>query len=962
LDPMPQGEGGQKTVCREVAGYLRGDDASAKQLRLELEKRKTFGARLVLQGARSSLNSGQWNDLRPYAAAFGKLPQEKRLVIASVLNGIYQPSFDKLGGAERSRLEGPLKPFFESLEMLANEKMKRLATARSFEELGMNESTFADQVRDLARRLAGKDPAAAAEQVERAVKLIQERQEKGDWRGGTTSNGYNQASALLEKVASDGDGSRLLTESAVSSSAVVIDHRGPTHPGCIELLLELFTRPEQRVYGHMTWHFAYGWGAALEQAYGKAGGWGAPGDPEAVAALAAPFLPTLKRGSAGMAVIAYYDLLMRVPPWLVERTGEAMRKNAAMEPLAEALEVALALSSVNGYAGEPQPRDADWPKGMEKERERVLGWINDEAVNPLVRCALAAFVARHGGHLRGSEELVMRAMELACESLDERWPITALAWQDTVHAFNRLDAKTEAWKGMARRYLAAFHQRCADDDESRSRGRGYWPMKAPLVAGLEMTLLLGDEKEVNRWIAEFGGEFEKNVGAVMLLVRHGFGKQASVIAERIVDGCDGGDFSRGLQHRYRFEDAAAMEKALPSFRTPLSALVARVAVATAPRFSHLPGVGDGESPPWEERLATVAKEAAVLGAAHPAEIRHLYQHLESSPGAVAALADWAANRSGERPDARLEKLVKASRYTSSEFRYLTAEAVAALHEKGDAGPWKALVKKVAAAFGKDKKKRADNLHGMGLQLMKVAHHFMRGRQAAELLPLAEAAEALAEAYDFEASAFTGVTAPWLMRELILAMNGKEDEAVNRPEMKRFLDLAAKRRIEVGEVRELLFNLCVGDAKNTKARALEERGKIVGLVLSGKTVAKAGLEGAMNPMQAVRARGLLTGEEIRQQAAVWVSTGWGVRNLPMLLQVFDDAGDEAGALALLGAVAEQGGELDTAQALPLISGAAYAVEKKKPELARALMKRMPKLESATAPEIKAALEGLRFQLK
>jgi hypothetical protein len=53
---------------------------------------------------------------------------------------------------------------------------------------------------------------------------------------------------------------------------------------------------------------------------------------------------------------------------------------------------------------------------------------------------------------------------------------------------------------------------------------------------------------------------------------------------------------------------------------------------------------------------------------------------------------------------------------------------------------------------------------------------------------------------------------------------------------------------------------------------------------------------------------------------------------------------------------------SAQALPLLSGAAYAVEKKKPELARALMKRMPKLESADAPEIKAALEGLRFQLK
>jgi hypothetical protein len=794
------------------------------------------------------------------------------------------------------------------------------------------------------------------------VKLIQDRQEQDEWRGGTTSNGYNQASLLLEKIASNQDSSRIAPDSAVSSSAAFIDHQGPAHPGCFKLLLDLFTRPEQRVYGHMTWHFVYGWGTSLEHSFTGVGGWGAPSDPSTVAALTDPFLPTLKRGSASFAVLAYYDLLTRIPPWLVSRTAAAMTEKPELKPLAEAFDLAHALSAVNGFAGEPLPPGSAWPEPLLPQRDRALSWMKDESVNPLVRCAFAAFVVRHSGHLKGSEELVTAGIDLACQSLEGRWPITALAWQDTVHAFNRLDSQTEAWKTLALRYLTAYHARCADDGESRARGQGYWPLKASLIAGLETAALLGDEREVNRWITTFGDTFEKNIGAVLLLVRHGFAKQSAAIAERIVDGCDGSDFSRGLHHRYQFGDAAALEKALPSFRTPLSALVARIAVATAPRFSHLPGVGDAQSPTWDERAAAAARVAEPLGDEHTQQLRHLFQHIDSSPGAIAALADWATHRSGESADARFERLVKAERYSSTDFRYITAEALTALYQNGDVKPWQDLIQRLAKGFGSDKKKRCDHLHGLGDRLMETAHHFMRGRPAADLLPLADAAEALALAYDHESTAFSGVTRPWLMRQLILALNNQEYASAKRPELKRFLELAPRRKITTAELIDLFFCLSNGDPQNTTARPVQDRLKMLLPVLSRETLATVAMEDWLSPMQTLRARGLLTGPEIRQHAAVLAGDAKRIRHLPLILQVLDEADDEAAALALLRELAAQTTPLENDAIKPLLGAAAYALEKQQPDLARALLKRLSFGEKGPAPAAKAALNALQSKLR
>ncbi len=961
FDPVRLDKSGNKTLCAALSNRLRGDDAWINMVVTEIKQRDTFGARMVAQAIRTARAPSQWNDLKPYGAAFAQLPEEKQLLIAGLVSQLYQPAQDKLSAPDRSRLGEPLKPFFESLERLADARKNRLATAESFDELGMSESVFLAQARDLTRKVAARDPVAAAEQVERVVKLIMDRQEKGEWRGGSTINGYNQASWLLEKIASDASESRLTHESAVSHSANPLVHQLPAHPGCFELMLDLFTRPEQRIYGHLSWHHAYGWGSALEQAYDKAGGRGAPQSAEAVAALTAPFMPTVSRGSAHLAVIAYYDLLLRVPPWQARRTGEAMRRDKEMTPLAEAMELALALSAVNGFAGEPVPAGAAWPEALQARRDQALAWVKDEQVNPLARSSLAAFFVRHGGHLKGSEELVVTAMDLACRCLDERWPVTALAWQDTVHAFNRLDTQTDDWKALARRYLNAYRARCAGDDESRSRGRGYWPERPNVVAGLEMAALLGDEKEVNQWIAKFGDKFEKNMGSVLLLVRHGFAKQAAVIAERIVGGCDGADFSRGLHQHYQFEDVTALEKALPFFKTPLSALVARAAVATAPRSSHLVGGGDAQSPPWDERVAEVAKLAAPLGDEHTVQIRHLFQHLDASPGTMIAMADWAANRSGETLAARLEQQVKAKSYSSSNYRYLAAEALAALYEKGDTQPWRELVTRVAAAFGEDKKKRADNLHALGLQLMKSALHSMSGRPPAELLPLAEAAEALALVHDYDNTAFSGVTRPWLMRQLVLALNGKADDAPKRPELKRFLELANRRKLNLLEIRELLFCMCIGDPQNTTARPLKDRLKMLIPVLSDKTVATSGMKDWIDPLQVLRSRDMLTGPEIRQNAAALARGAWGVRHLPMILQMFEEAGDEAGALALLHKLAKEPGKVDAAPALPWLSAAAYAVEKNQPELAQSLLKRMPKLNNASTPTTKSALAALRSTL-
>jgi hypothetical protein len=384
-------------------------------------------------------------------------------------------------------------------------------------------------------------------------------------------------------------------------------------------------------------------------------------------------------------------------------------------------------------------------------------------------------------------------------------------------------------------------------------------------------------------------------------------------------------------------------------------------VATAPRSSNLVGGGDARTRPWEERVAVVAGLAAPLGDEHKTEIRHLYQHLDAAPGAVIAMADWAAHRSGETLDARLEGIVKARGYNSNQIRYYLAEAIAALHDKGDAGPWREAVARVAAACGDDKRKRADNLHGLGLRLMASALHSMRGRPAAELLPLAEAAEALALAHDYEGSVFSGVSRPWLMRQLILALNGKADDAGKRPELKRFLELANRRKIESAEIRELLFVMCVGDPQNTTARPLKDRLKMLIPVLSDKTVATSGMKEWADPLQMLRSRGMLTGPEIRQNAAALARGTWGARHLPMILQTFEEAGDEAGALALLDQLAKERGKVDAAPVLSWLSTAAYAAAKNQPDLARSLLQRMPKLSTASTPATKAALATLRSTL-
>ncbi|MCB1226449.1 MAG: hypothetical protein KDK99_11605, partial [Verrucomicrobiales bacterium] len=776
---------------------------------------------------------------------------------------------------------GPeMQPFWDIMDRELEREQDRILQAKTLAETGLSADAYVVRAILSVQGLAEKDHGAAVTQAKKVVDLIEAEQRTKGWDGKKTSNGYNLASQFLEKLAPNtASPLRFQPASAVTEVYGSIQSRDACPPGVMALQLELMTEPDQRRFAHLAWPEAYGWATTLTQDFSAAAGW--VDARSAAASLARPFEPTLDRGSQQLAVLSYYHTAHQVPGWMLRRAQVALAEDEARRPLAEALEVALTLAEVNGFGADPLPVGSPWPEAALPVRQRLLSWMADESVNPLVRCALAAFASRSCANLDGSAEVTLAAMDLACQSLEQAWPVTGYAWLGTVRAFNRLDPTQPSWKSMATRYLTAYTQRASRDSEPRERGRGFWPIRTSVVTGLETALLLGDEARLSAWVQRFGKDFETNVGALQLLIRHRQPTYAKAIAEKILTRCDGANYNSGLHQAYRASDEEALTDVLKSFRTPLSQLLARIAVAGAPRDSFLIGHGAGGVVPHNERIAAVARDVAIFGMKTPEPTDHLFQHCDSAAGGMIEMADWAAHHSGKDPQERARALLGFSKYSSTPYRYLAAEPLKQLYTEGKIEAWKAMIDPLAKQFGEDKLKRSWAVHGVGLCLKDTAMLWARGRPVQELLPAADAALALVEKNDYH-SAWGGAVNSLMFAQAIYALN---DRPLPQSEA---LDAAVK--ICRGSVQKaedldnLVFSLCSGDANNTCSRPLEERMRLVKLLMSSNFVGTETVQRLPSPLAWMRARGVLTGDEIRAQA-VPLAQLWGqTKQLPDLIGI------------------------------------------------------------------------------
>lgn len=831
----------------------------------------------------------------------------RQMGVANTLNPAYGAAkrFPSLTAAVAAVTVGPVD------EILA---------AKTFADTGLTEEGFRSAVLNAVAEIVDKEPERATKLFAHAARLIADKQRASGWQS-SRDNGYNVATSIFNTATqiapSRTTGSTYTTYRGSSTTAATTtklhssytsqlghgSRPGGSTPNRVRFALALLTAPEQRDIVHYGWAYNCAWSAELQNSFNSNGGWANPADTALI--VCQPYLDHADQGGAMLAVLPFTDwVCSAASPWHLREMAAGLRKGPApaREKMAQAIEIALALAAMSGWNGDIPDAAKPIPPAITQSMETAAAWLADAKLNPLARITFAAHVLRYGGRAV-QPAMVRQAMGLVSESLENSWPAGGWLLHPVLTSFSRLP-KDAAWDEIAARFMSAWVKRCANDaSEPEEFGRGFWPERDCIFAPLEVFAKSGDPRMLDRFILMHGSLFEKSPAAALVLTRHGATKQARAIIERATVECDSKNYARDLAHTAA--DEKALEALLPALRPAWAKAGARILTGAAVDAIRPALAGWDSARPWNQRLELGAKELLALQGADAAHVAHLWRHVNESPAACLAMLPWARQQADTR---RAWDVIRDGAEGNDDIIYLAGITAVCEGIQGD--PKRMIELAATLRAGCDKNQGgpwSDRLSKLQEIVYERGRIWVRDADAAGAERLLALCDPLVKETPRRSSRSIPLRVAALRAGLLALLDKKDD-------VDWAARLAGKSSISVeyssdaaGIIERVAYALCVDGGDNRKLRPLEQRLRVIGALLGGHPqMAMAHDSRSPNfrqrPLQLVRSRGVISGDEIRKHALELFAITQNTGVLADAVDAFLETGDQAGAAALLKAAA------------------------------------------------------------
>jgi tetratricopeptide (TPR) repeat protein len=490
FDPILPKRAGYDSAYERLISALQSKgkgytDPLVDALQQRQEKSPSFGTALLI-GRLVELTPDMTIALQPQAAAFAAMPAQRQMEVLKLIRGVW-PSFDR-DAAKSAELE----PFVAGARKEKLSAANKIIAAKTTQDFDKDDGSFEHKLRSAVADALSVDPVIATQALEHGVKLIMDRQAKGDWAGPLRYNGYSISSGILENSLG------LASEN---------ETRGTLRPSLdsIGMALRVVEQPDQRQYLTTFDEADVHWGRLLRVFWERSDSYS---DPRKATRL---LLQELKRalGTMSPALLpgAFRSMTEDVMPrWyravVLDEAKKLATGGGELQPLAKELAVGIGMMQ----------RDADAVVHLKRR-------ISDESLHPFTRIVLAALLLeRMEADLSSAE--VKQSVELIIPALEKDWPGTATVWGPLLGTLSR-QPTTPEWEAVRDRLRTAWLHRARFNAEGTKTGRRFEPSRG--IAPQILDLFAGgkDEKQLRALYDGCPKAFDFNVETSLVLARHG---------------------------------------------------------------------------------------------------------------------------------------------------------------------------------------------------------------------------------------------------------------------------------------------------------------------------------------------------------------------------------------------------------------------------------------------------------
>ncbi len=542
---------GERMVFTVLIRRLKGEkDDWRVQFSDALAKREgtkpAFGS-MVLRGHLAPISPDIVASLQPHDEAFGRLAEERRDAVLSVVRGLWR-DFDST--LRKPGQAGSLKAFGAGIASAVETESKKVLSAKSPRDIASSDSSVAAEIVKSVASILPTDEDKALQTLRHGVGLIQAAQNATSWAGIRFGNGFNVESDMLEKICGSFNKAEISRRGGdVSLAALRLMSRV-----CLDLKQQAFYFP-----------YAFrepAWGETLHEAWSRAGGYGDPRG--ATRKLLASVQQAMGDAPLTALPIPFSDFAGKLPAWYESVVrDEAGRIALGQEALrAVAAELAIGMGCRKHTAS-----------ALEVLRDRV----KDESVNQLLRAEFAALFCDYTPGTPSPADMKL-CMDVVSALLEADGPGTSAVWEGVIGVFNRQPASVE-WDELAARFRKAWLQRARFNTMgSKKDFMGLRPFRTSCLHVLGTFARSADAADLKAFADLYIENYRDYVATRLMLARH----DARDVLKNVMLVADGTateeDTSNGIA--FRDSDLAALDNIDKAVSDPALQLLARAQAAS----------------------------------------------------------------------------------------------------------------------------------------------------------------------------------------------------------------------------------------------------------------------------------------------------------------------------------------------------------------------------------------------